>query len=303
MPVYNTEKYIAAAIESVFKQTLTEWELLVVNDGSTDNSLHVVQQLALQDSRIILIDQPNMGVSAARNRGLKKAIGKYIYFLDSDDEIIPDTLAQCFENSERYSLDFLFFDATTISDTGVNLSTANVQYSRTAYPGYVVQDGVKAMAQLLRKDEFLVSPCLIFTLRAYSVEKDFSFLEGIVHEDELYSVLLYLNASRVMYLPKPLFVRRFRANSTMTTTISRHNIKSYFTVATRLQNLAMQQPPYKAVVDLYLSKMLNAVLWKAHKMSFSDRFYIFKVSIDQWYSYITFRSWLVLLFKKYIPSR
>ena len=87
MPVYNTEKYLPAAVASVLGQSYTDLELIAVNDGSTDSSLEILKEAAASDQRVRIIDQPNGGVSAARNAALDAAVGEWIYFMDSDDVI------------------------------------------------------------------------------------------------------------------------------------------------------------------------------------------------------------------------
>ena len=89
IPVYNTEKYVREAVESIMNQTLRELEIIIINDGSTDNSLQVVEELAAADSRIQVYSQANQGGSVARNAGIARAYGKYIYFMDSDDYLDP----------------------------------------------------------------------------------------------------------------------------------------------------------------------------------------------------------------------
>ena len=85
IPCYNAEKYIAETIQSVINQTYKNWELIVVNDGSTDNSPDIIKEFVANDNRITFIDKPNSGVSDSRNKGLAKAKGAYIAFLDADD--------------------------------------------------------------------------------------------------------------------------------------------------------------------------------------------------------------------------
>lgn len=90
IPVYNVEKYLPKCLESVIKQTLTDIEIICVNDGSTDNSSNILSEYAKNDNRIKIINQNNMGVSEARNYGLKVAVGEFIAFLDSDDYLALD---------------------------------------------------------------------------------------------------------------------------------------------------------------------------------------------------------------------
>ncbi|MCM1034232.1 MAG: glycosyltransferase family 2 protein [Paludibacter sp.] len=84
-PLYNGERFIAQTIESVLSQTYPHWEMLIINDGSTDNSEHIAMQYAQQDNRIQVISQPNAGSAAARNNGIRRATGRYIALLDADD--------------------------------------------------------------------------------------------------------------------------------------------------------------------------------------------------------------------------
>ena len=90
IPIYNTGKYLERCIDSILKQTYKELQVILVNDGSTDNSLSIMKEYMKQDPRIFIIDRPHEGVSAARNAGLKEATGEYISFIDSDDWIEPD---------------------------------------------------------------------------------------------------------------------------------------------------------------------------------------------------------------------
>ena len=102
IPVYNGEKYLEDTLKSISAQTLSEIEILCVDDGSTDHSWEILQQFAAQDSRIVLLKQKNAGAGAARNYGLKTAKGKYIAFIDSDD-LYPSvhTLQMMYEAAEK----------------------------------------------------------------------------------------------------------------------------------------------------------------------------------------------------------
>ena len=87
VPIYNSEKYLPKCIESILSQTYKNLELILINDGSTDNSLNICNYYKSLDNRIIVIDKPNEGVSATRNLGIKIAKGDYLGFVDSDDYI------------------------------------------------------------------------------------------------------------------------------------------------------------------------------------------------------------------------
>ena len=106
IPVFNTdEKYLRECLDSVIRQTMQEIEIICVNDGSTDGSLDILNEYSKKDSRIIVIDKENAGVSVARNYGIDRASGEYIMFLDSDDYFLPEACQTvyetvCAENSD-----------------------------------------------------------------------------------------------------------------------------------------------------------------------------------------------------------
>ncbi len=101
IPAYNASQYLAETIESVLDQTFTDFELLVVNDGSTDNTAEIVSNYNHQDNRVKLLSQKNQGVSIARNTGIQRAKGEYIAFLDSDDKWLPNKLALHVEHFQK----------------------------------------------------------------------------------------------------------------------------------------------------------------------------------------------------------
>ncbi len=107
MPTYNVEPYLSAAIESVIAQTLRDWELLVVDDGSTDGSNAVAQSFAATDQRIKVLKKENGGLSDARNYGLEQAQGKYLHFFDSDDAVEHDFYETMVAAIEQRNDDFI----------------------------------------------------------------------------------------------------------------------------------------------------------------------------------------------------
>ncbi len=85
VPVYNVEKYLSTCLDSLINQTLKDIEIICINDGSTDNSLNILNEYAQKDTRIIVINKENSGPGSCRNLGIEKATGEYIQFVDSDD--------------------------------------------------------------------------------------------------------------------------------------------------------------------------------------------------------------------------
>ena len=100
IPVYNVEKYLSRCLESIVKQTLTQIEIICVNDGSTDGSLEILEKYQKEDSRIIIINKENGGLPSARNAGLDRAKGKYVGFVDSDDFVEPNMFEKLYRTAE-----------------------------------------------------------------------------------------------------------------------------------------------------------------------------------------------------------
>ncbi|MDE6703642.1 MAG: glycosyltransferase [Muribaculaceae bacterium] len=103
-PVYNAEKYLRQAIESVMAQTFQDWELILVDDGSTDKSNEICREYAIKDRRIRIIEKANGGVSCARNTALDVSEGEYIFFLDADDELYPYSIKHLHNIAQSYSV-------------------------------------------------------------------------------------------------------------------------------------------------------------------------------------------------------
>lgn len=119
MPAYNCEKYVVEAINSILAQTYRNWELLVLDDGSKDNTLRIIEEFSQNDSRIkALPNGKNMGVSATRNRGIELASGEWIAFLDSDDMWEPEKLEKQFEIVDKEAAEFLFTGSSYINEEG-----------------------------------------------------------------------------------------------------------------------------------------------------------------------------------------
>ena len=108
--MYNAAGYLSLAIDSVIKQTYPNWNLLIIDDGSVDKSVEIAKNYADRDNRIIYMYQNNSGVSVARNKGIECATGDYVLFLDSDDEILPQTLEKIAEHIDRYSPDIVGYN-------------------------------------------------------------------------------------------------------------------------------------------------------------------------------------------------
>lgn len=216
IPVYNTEKYVQECIDSIINQSLQQIEIICVNDGSTDQSLQVLQNIARQDGRVKVLSQSNMGQSAARNRGLEIAQGKYVYFMDSDDRLKPEALEFLVSEADKNQLDVLYFDGAVFFDSEeLKKKYLYMQgnYVRPQEYGEIYS-GVKMLSLFHKDNVYRVSPCLQFISRVHLIKNHITFYEGIIYEDNLFNLRCMLSAERVSHRKKELFERRVRGDST-----------------------------------------------------------------------------------------
>lgn len=302
IPVYNTEKYVRQAVESICRQTLKDIEIIIVNDGSTDGSLAILEELAAQDERIKLFSQENQGQSAARNFATEKAKGKYIYFMDSDDFLEKDALQLCFEKAENNNLDFVLFDADILNPQ--DTTAIDITYQRTQITDEkTIYKGDELLKLFIREYIFTPSPCLNVIKTSFLKQESLSFYPGIIHEDQLFTCQLYLKAGRVMSIAQPFFKRRFRTDSTMTNRFAWKNMHGYLTVTAGLLQYANKHPEHKKLIDLFLSQMLDAAVWQAHVLPLSKRIKLFFLCIKDYKKYVTIKTLLTLLFKSVVSDK
>ena len=131
MPVYNNEKLLPNAVNSIINQTFSDWELIIVDDGSTDNTPAVADSFAETDSRVRVIHQENMGLGGARNTGIAAAKGKYIFIVNSDDTINPESFQRIYDVAEIHNADMIMFNLKTYNcDKNQNIlkDTTNRNY-------------------------------------------------------------------------------------------------------------------------------------------------------------------------------
>lgn len=242
IPVYNTEKYLQTTIDSIINQSLKDLEIILVNDGSTDNSLDLLKKYVIKDKRITLINQKNGGLSNARNNGLRQAHGKYIYFIDSDDSLELDALEYLFDESEKNNLDVLYFDAKSVYENG-DLENTKSSY-KTYYdrPGKYqgVYKGVELFAQMLNDGTYRPSACIQFIKKSFLDSTGVWFPEGVIHEDNYFTAALIVKADRVSHRNKKFYRRLVRNSSIMTRRESFSNVLGYFTCMRELACYAVQ---------------------------------------------------------------
>ena len=224
IPVYNVENYIKGTLESIYnqKEDETTFEVIIVNDGTPDNSMLIVEEFKNNHSNLIIINQNNLGLSAARNVGVKNASGKYIWFVDSDDKINPNSISKILEHINQNVVDVSLFGYITINElTGAEniflpiYRACGEKYYEKIVSGYLLCNNVEPW----------LSQKMVFN-KIFFEERGMWFNEGIVHEDVEQGVRLLCEASKC-YCSKELIYRYLlRSSGSITTTKNEKSLTS-----------------------------------------------------------------------------
>lgn len=234
IPVYNAEKFLGECIESIYSQQLRqdEFEVIAVNDGSTDGTPGMLRRFAAKYGNMAVIDVPNGGPSAARNEGLRHARGTYLLFVDSDDYLLPQKLAPLLSEAIRNDLDILRADYLPCDEAG-HISGGVLRYARRTRMAGTVTDGETLYSDIFCGEFYC---WLLLLRRSFVLSEGLLFDEGIcLCEDVDYCVRASVRARRVMYSPCELYAYRQR-NGSITNAINQKMIADLQTVTGRINS-------------------------------------------------------------------
>ena len=195
VPVYNTASYLSRCIESLVNQTYSDLQIILIDDGSTDESGAIADEWQTKDPRIEVYHQQNQGQSAARNVGLQHARGEYIAFVDSDDYIDSNYFSTMLQAAD---------DATDCVQTGYRRVKQDGEHIKAYHPKHFYQ---------------YTSPCMRLYRRAFMDQHQLRFPEGMIYEDVVFSIDLWL--AHPMYKMIPYCGYNYTLNTTSTTSRKR----------------------------------------------------------------------------------
>ena len=228
VPVYNIEKYISRCLESIINQTYKNLEIIVIDDGSSDNTGKIIDDFAKRDKRVIVIHQDNKGVSSARNKGLDIATGQYIGFVDGDDTLDKDMYDFLLKNIKKYDAD--------ISHCGYRLIEDKKETLFYGSGKIIIQDRKKGILDLM--DGSLIEPTLCNKLFKRQLLEYIRLDENIkINEDLYFNILAFNNSNKSVFqdYTKYNYIKREGSASTS----SCNNIIE------------------KMIVEKYIEKLLN----------------------------------------------
>ena len=230
IPVYNTEKYVEETILSVLNQSFSNFELVIINDGSLDRSGEILQHMRKKDSRVTIIQQDNRGLSAVRNRGMDFSNSEYIYFLDSDDVLVDGSLEKVMNLAESTNCDMVHFSSYSIDAEGNRITKHRIKQYRQLIP----LQGEKLLYELYSSKNYHTNVQKYIFRKQFLRDHNLRFDDGYIHEDEAFTLEALCLAKKVTSIDEPLLKKRFRAGSIMSSKKNEYNIESYAKAVSRL---------------------------------------------------------------------
>lgn len=289
IPVYNVEFYLKECIDSVLLQDFQDYEIICVNDGSTDNSLEILKSFS--DSRIKIINQENQGLSCARNSGLDIALGQYVWFIDSDDKIAENSLSELNKLIDQKPYELIFFNAKVFFDNKELEEKGWSEYKRSSIGE--IQSVSFFEKETINKSLIVSACCYSFKRDVY---KDLRFIANIYHEDNPFFIhLIFKNQNASCYiLDKELFLRRVRDNSIMT---SKKSLKHFIGYSTSIQEL-LEYKNKNNINNMYYDKFLSNIIMNLFHISRQIDSNLSEFELNKYKNFhgLTFRQKIVLRF-------
>lgn len=258
VPCYNQAQYLEECLQSVLDQTYQNWECIIVNDGSSDDTEEIANKWSKNDERIKYIYKENEGLSSARNLGVKISLGEFIYFIDSDDSLNGNGVFDLFISNLTENIDFICADLQEIFID----KTVTEHYFTLGYERNRILENENILEDFLLK-KFPVIACNKLISKNILLKNSIFFKEGILHEDELFALDLCMNSNKVLVL-KEITYNYNRKNATSITRESKNNIKAiddkiiiineYFKVA------VAQNDYFKKIFFIKINRLANSII-------------------------------------------
>lgn len=205
VPVYNVEEYLQRCIDSILNQRFKDFELILINDGSTDNSLKICKEYSLSDSRVKVINKENGGLSSARNAGINIAKGKYIGFVDSDDWINEEMYQTLYNLLQEYDCDIAECCYKKVYDEKI------IEKQKKRYEISILSN-IKILESMY-VNNFAGSTISVNKLYKSSLFKNIRFPEGKLNEDQFTTYKIYFNSRKVVSINREMYYYYQSGNS------------------------------------------------------------------------------------------
>ena len=258
VPVYNVEKFLPKCIDSLVNQTFKDLEIIFINDGSTDNSLQIINEVAMLDDRIIVFSQENKGQGAARNFALSVAKGEYVMFLDPDDWYEYNTVEIAYQTAKNNNAQAVHYNYRELEEgTGRVLYQANLkEYFLRKYKydlGKVSYYNYKDV-----KKDFHIFDMKITTkiyLMKFLKDNNIHFSQGRFAEDWLFTIAVFLKADKIFFVDKILYNYLVRKSSTSHT--YHKDVMRIFDIVNEIKKFLIINDMYEELEEEYKNFKLS----------------------------------------------
>ncbi len=261
IPCYNAALFISNTINAVKNQSFTNWECIIINDGSTDNSLEIIEKEIFNDERFQLITQQNMGLSKTRNSGMKVAKGNYIYFLDADDFIPNSALTDLYSYVEtNSSIDIII--GQTLNTKGQENSPVNFLHNEWPKNQILANKDDSFIKFMIENSTTCVAQNRLYC-KGFLDTNNLLFYNGIFHEDELWYFETMLVAKHIICIDATTYFYNISNEFAITKNISKKNIMDYVTILNYIFSkyyLTMPSSCLKDCIGVYILKLKIRVL-------------------------------------------
>ena len=279
IPIYNVESYLHRCLESVVNQSYSDLEIILVNDGSTDNSLSIINKFAQRDKRIIVFSQENSGKAVARNVGLRAATGKYISFIDSDDWIEKDMYSELAVHLEKEHPDFVNFRFQFDNETLGTHSVYGAPYKKLKFES---QDEI--LEDALKNANILTAPWMKIYDRNFLLRYHLSFEPGIVNEDTLFAILISCHARKVTFVNQIFYHAIEREGSTSRSSQQRLFLDMH-TALQKAKEHMIQMGCFERFHSLYEARYLKSMLYNqlqaAQRLPYPEYVRVMNICLEQ----------------------
>jgi glycosyltransferase involved in cell wall biosynthesis len=252
IPIYNVGKYLEQCVESILSQAFSDYEVILIDDGSTDNSGSICDRYADQYDQIKTIHKENGGLSDARNVGLQHAAGEFILFVDADDYIFKDSLAAInLSIEETPDVDVVFLEAVKVFADGSTIPLGD------GYQKESIKDKTheEVIAHLSKLPKFPGSACTKLIKRSLIYDHNLFFKKGLLAEDIDWTVCLLLTAQKYNYCQKDYYYYRQNREGSITNTVNINKLYSLIYIIKKWSRKMYQEPPISE-----LQKYINAFM-------------------------------------------
>lgn len=267
VPIYNVYSYVGRCIDSLLGQSLTNIEIIVVDDGSTDGSLNVVKEICKSDTRVAIVSQENQGLSCARNAGLKLAKGEYVAFIDGDDWVDSEMLKGMYENA-------LCYDSDVVS---CRLQYENLESNKFSISGrdftkpYL--SGFDLIKDVLLGSTIQTSAVIKIYRRKWLIKHNIFFVPKLLNEDIVFTLEVACLANKISLLNKP-FYHAVERSSSITRNFSIQNIDNVLLALSYQKKILLKYGIFNSFESVFEASYMRSICFiafqAAQRTSFSS---------------------------------